>query len=109
MWVMKFSASSMRLGEVDEGDLGLDHPELGEVTPGLGFFGAKRRAEAVDLAQRKGHRLGVELAGLGQVGLAVEVVHLEELACAFAGGGGEDGRIGAGEAVECRSTRRRRA
>ena len=28
----------------------LDHPELGEVTTGLGFLCAKRRAKAIDLS-----------------------------------------------------------
>ena len=36
--------------EVEVGDFGLDHPELGEVAAGLGFFGAEGGAEAVDLA-----------------------------------------------------------
>ncbi len=41
----------------------------------------------------------VELAGLGEVGGVAEVVDLEERGGAFAGGGCEDGRIGADEAV----------
>ncbi len=36
--------------EFEEGDFGFDHPELGEVAAGLGFFGAEGWAEAVDLA-----------------------------------------------------------
>ncbi len=36
--------------ELEEGDLGFDHPELGEVAAGLGFFGAEGGAEAVDLS-----------------------------------------------------------
>ena len=36
--------------EVHVGDLGLDHPELGEVAAGLGFFGAEGGAEGVDAA-----------------------------------------------------------
>ena len=86
--------------EIHVGDLGLDHPELGEVAAGLGFFGAEGGAEAVDAAERHGRRFDVELAGLGEVGLVVaEVVHLEELGGAFAGVGREDGWIGADEAV----------
>src|ERR1017187_9053622 len=81
--------------EVHEGNFGLDHPELGEVTAGLGFLRAEGGAEAVDLAEGEGGGLNVELAGLGEVGGVAEVVELEEGAGAFAGGGGEDGRVGA--------------
>ena len=85
--------------EVHEGDFGLDHPELGEVAAGFGFFCAEGGAEAVDLAESEGGGLDVELAGLGEVGGVAEVVDWEERRGAFAGGGGEDGRIGADEAV----------
>ncbi len=86
--------------EFEEGYFGFDHPELGEVAAGLGFFGAEGGAEAVDLAEGEGGGFDVELAGLGEVGLVVvEVVHLEELAGSFAGVGGEDGWVGADEAV----------
>ena len=85
--------------EVAEGDFRLDHPELGEVAAGLGFLGAEGGAEAVDLAQGQGGGLDVELAGLGEVGRVAEVVDREEGRGAFAGGGREDGRVGADEAV----------
>ena len=85
--------------EVHVGDFGLDHPELGEVAAGLGFFGAEGGAEAVDLAQGEGGGLDVELAGLGEVGRVAEVVDGKERGGAFAGGGREDGRVGADEAV----------
>ena len=86
--------------EFEEGYFGFDHPELGEVAAGFGFFGAEGGAEAVDLAERERGGFDVELAGLGEVGLVVvEVVHLEELGGAFAGVGGEDGWVGADEAV----------
>ena len=100
MWVRKASASCMSPSRSDVGDFGFDHPELGEVAAGLGFFGAEGGAEGVDLAEGEGGGFDVELAGLGEVGLVVvEVVHLEELGGAFAGVGGEDGRVGADEAV----------
>jgi hypothetical protein len=54
--------------EVAVGDFGLDHPELGEVAAGLGFFRAEGGAEAVDLAEREGGGLDVKLAGLGEEG-----------------------------------------
>ena len=56
--------------EVHVGDLGLDHPELGEVAAGLRFFRAEGGAEAVDLAERECGGLDVELAGLREVGLS---------------------------------------
>ena len=64
--------------EIHERDLGLDHPELGEVAARLGLLGAEGRAEAVDAAERHRARLAVELARLRQVGLLAEVVDLEE-------------------------------
>ncbi len=85
--------------EVAVGDLRLDHPELGQVAAGLGFFRAEGGAEAVDLAQRQGGGLDVKLAGLGEESRVAEVVDREEGRGAFAGRGGEDGRIGADEAV----------
>ena len=35
--------------EIGKGDLGLDHPELGEVAAGVAVLGAERRSERVDL------------------------------------------------------------
>src|ERR1035437_7579539 len=85
--------------EVHEGDLRLDHPELGEVAAGFGFFRAEGGAEAVNLAQGEGGGLDVELAGLGEVGGVAEVFDREEGGGAFAGRGSQDGRVGADEAV----------
>ena len=42
-------------GQIHVRDLGLDHPELGEVAAGLRLLGAERRAECVHLAER--HRV----------------------------------------------------
>ena len=50
------------VGEVGEGDLGLDHPELGEVPGRVRVLGAEGRAECVDAAQGQAIRLDVELA-----------------------------------------------
>ena len=50
--------------ELQEGDLRLDHPELGQVAARLRLLGAEGRAEAVDLAERRPRRLDVELARL---------------------------------------------
>ena len=73
--------------EIAVGDFGLDHPELGEMAAGLGFFGAEGGAEAVDLAESERGGLDVELAGLGEEGGVAEVVDGEERGCAFAGRG----------------------
>src|SRR5439155_8842949 len=49
------------------GDLGLDHPELGEVAARLRFLGAEGGAERVDLPERRRRRLAVELPRLREV------------------------------------------
>ena len=79
--------------ELEERDLGLDHPELHQVAAGLRLLGPEGRAEAVDLAERRGGRLEVELARLAQVGLVAEVVGLEEGRGALAGRRGQDRRV----------------
>ena len=81
-------------------DLGLDHPELGQVTARLRFLGAERRPEAVGPAER--HRVGfvIELSALRQVRrLVVEVLHRKERRRAFARRRREDRRIGEDEAA----------
>ncbi len=86
--------------ELEVCDLGFDHPELGEVAASLRLLRAEGGAEAVDLAECECGGFDVELAGLREVGLVVvEVVHLEELAGAFARIRSQDRRIGADEAV----------
>ena len=76
-----------------EGDLGLHHPELDEVTAGLGFLGPKGRTETVDLAEGRGRGLVVELAALAEIGLLVEVLRFEKRRRPFAGARRQDGRI----------------
>jgi hypothetical protein len=87
------------LVEVAERDLRLEHPELGQVAPRLALLGAERRAEAVDLAERLGRRLHVELAGLREERRLAEVVDLEQVRRPLRGGGREDRRVDRGEAV----------
>ncbi len=65
------------VGEVGEGDLGLDHPELGGMARGVGVLGTERGAEGVDVAEGHGEVLGVELAGHGQRGGGAEEVLAE--------------------------------
>src|SRR5205823_6357831 len=77
----------------------LDHPELGEVTPRLGFLGAKRRTERVDLPERRSGRLAIKLSGLREVCLSLlEVIRLEQ-ATAFADRCREDRRVDAQKAT----------
>ena len=96
--------------EVAERHLRLDHPELGGVARGVGILGAERGAERVNVAERHGEVLGVELAGDGQARLLAEEIlavidlavlgagrvfkverrHLEHLARALAVGAGDD-------------------
>src|SRR5690606_236604 len=78
-------------------DLGLDHPELGQVPARLGLLGAERGAEAVDLAEGGGGGLDIQLAGLGEVGAFVEVIDLEQAGAALADRAGQYRRIDADE------------
>jgi hypothetical protein len=43
----------------------------------LGFFGAERGAETVDLAKSRSRRFAVQLPALGQTGFLVEVIGLK--------------------------------
>ena len=101
------------VGELREGDLGLDHPELGQVPARVGVLGAKRGPERVDLRQREAIGLDVELPRHGEKRLAPEEVlrevdlalrgawqvrkierrDAEERARAFRIGGGDDRRV----------------
>ena len=66
----------------------------------LRFLGAERGAEAVHLAERRRRGLDVQLAGLGEVGLAeVEVLGREQGAGVLADGAREDRRVDEGEAA----------
>ena len=42
------------VGQLVEGDFGLDHPELGEVPRGVAVLGPEGGAEGVDFAERAG-------------------------------------------------------
>ena len=105
--------------EVAERHLGLDHPELGRVTAGVGVLRAERGAKGVDVAKAHGEVLCLELAGDGEVGLLAEevlaVVDLavlgerrvgrvdrgdaEHLAGTLGVGRGDDGRVDVDEAA----------
>ena len=60
--------------QVREGDLRLDHPELGRMARCVGILGAEGGAEGIDLAEGRGHRLALQLAGDRQVRSAAEEV-----------------------------------
>ena len=62
------------VGEIGEGDLRLDHPELGEVAAGVGVLRAEGRPERVDLGQREAVGLDVELPRHRQERLAAEEI-----------------------------------
>ena len=105
--------------EVAERHLRLDHPELGGVARGVGILGAERGAEGVNVAERHGEVLGVELAGDGQARLLAEEIlavidlavgrsrrvlqiqrrDLKHLARALAVGAGDDGGVDIDEAA----------
>ena len=106
-------------GQVAEGHLGLDHPELGGVPGGKALLSAEGGPEGVHLAEGHGHGLGFQLAGDGQVDRLAEevlaVVHLavvglgdvgqveggdpEHLPRALAVRGGQQGGVGVDKAV----------
>ena len=65
------------VGEVSEGHFRLDHPELGRMPRGVGVLGAEGGPEGVDVAQRAGEELRLELPGHGQPGLLAEEVRPE--------------------------------
>jgi hypothetical protein len=67
------------------GHFRFNHPELGQMTAGFAFLGAKGRAETVDLAETHRRTFQIELAGLGQVQGLTKIVHLKECLLAFAG------------------------
>mmetsp|Transcript_11425 Transcript_11425/g.47912 ORF Transcript_11425/g.47912 Transcript_11425/m.47912 type:complete len:372 (+) Transcript_11425:50-1165(+) len=60
--------------QVGKGELGLDHPELGEVARGVGVLRAERGAERVHGGHRARVRLHVELPGDGQERRLVEEI-----------------------------------
>jgi hypothetical protein len=64
--------------QIRERDFRFDHPELGQVPAGLGFFRTERRAETVHLAVGHAGRLDIQLPGLGQRDRLAEIVHLEQ-------------------------------
>ena len=84
--------------EVGVSHLRLDHPEFGEVAPGLRLLGPEGRTEAVDAAERHGVRFVVELTALRQVrGRVVEVLRRKQRRRPFARCRREDRRVGEDE------------
>lgn len=74
--------------QVCKGDLGLDHPKLGQVARRVGVFCAEGRAKGVDGAKGGRVVLGVELAGDSEEGrLAEKVLSVVDLPPERRGGG----------------------
>ena len=105
---------------VIEGHLRLDHPELGQMAGSVGVLRTECGTEGVDLSQRSGSELALELAAhceacllpeeiLGIVDSALLVArerllkvqgrHLEHLAGTFAVGLGDEGSVEVYEAL----------
>ena len=81
------------------GHFRLDHPEFGQMAARLRFLRAERWAERIHLAQRHGRGFDVELAGLREIRLLVEVIDREQRGRAFASGWSQNRRIGQREAA----------
>ena len=77
-------------GQIGEGDLGLDHPELGQVPAGVAVLGAEGGTKRVDLGQCQAVGLHIQLTAHGEKGLSGEEILSEvDLARAVAGKVGE--------------------
>src|SRR5262249_9252473 len=88
------------VGMGGEGDLRLDHPELGQVAARLGLLGAEGGDEAEDLAEADHAAFDIQLAGLRQIGVAqIEVLGREQVRGALSRHRCQDGRIEAHEAL----------
>ena len=80
--------------QFEKSRLRLHHPELRQMAPGLGLFGAEGRPEAVNLAEGERTGFRIKLTALGQIGLALaEIIDLEKVGGAFAGRRREHRRI----------------
>ena len=66
------------IAEVREGDLRLDHPELGEMPAGVGVLRPEGRSEGVDLAHGQAVGLDVELPRYGEKRVPAEEIFLFE-------------------------------
>ena len=64
-------------GQIGERDLGLDHPELGQMAAGVAVLRAEGWPEGVHLAQRQAPALHIQLSAHGQVRLLAEEVLVE--------------------------------
>ena len=61
-------------GKITKGHLRLHHPELGQVTAGIGIFSPERGAEGIYPAKGHGIDLGLELAADREPGPAAEKI-----------------------------------
>ena len=64
-----------------EAHLGLDHPEFGQMSLGVRVLGPERRSESIDVLERGGVGLALQLSADGQAGaLSEEVLAVVDLA-----------------------------
>ena len=116
------------VAQIGKGNLGLDHPELGQVARSVGIFCAKRGTKGINLGQRHAIGFDVELTRNGEerfpakkilrkIDLAVRFpgqVHQvqrrdpEQLTCAFRIRGGDDRRVDPKESMIIEKTVNRR-
>src|SRR5579872_7369367 len=80
--------------EFGVGNLGFDHPELGEMPARLRLLGAKCWTEGIHLAERHRRGFDIKLPRLREVSLLVEIVDGKKRGRSFASGGSDNRRIG---------------
>ena len=69
-----------QLGQVDESNLWLNHPELGQVTWCVRVLGTERRPEGINLPQSRGSQLTFQLSAHRETGhLAKEIIFVAHL------------------------------
>src|SRR2546425_11777208 len=85
--------------EIAVGHLRFDHPELGEMAPGLGFLRPERWTATVDLAEGHDPGFHIELSTLGEVGGVTKIIDRKQRGRALAGRWGEDRRVEQSEPV----------
>ena len=83
--------------QIHVGDFGLDHPEFGQVTAGVGIFRPERGAEAIGSAKGRTGGFHVKLPALGKVCGLVKIRRGKKCARTFAFVGGKNRRIDKGE------------
>ncbi|CFJ31802.1 Uncharacterised protein [Mycobacterium tuberculosis] len=68
---------------IDESHLRLDHPELDQMATRFGFFSTESRTKRIDTPQSHCGGFHVQLAGLGQIGVFVKILRMEQVGRTF--------------------------